>query len=202
MDFTLKIMRMAYRIPFRLAEKLELNRKMEGCILEKGACLHPESRIENYQARRGAIVIGSRCHILGQLLVLGHGGNIRIGESCYLGEDSRIWSADSITIGDRVLISHSVNIHDHNAHSLSAHNRHLHVSEIFTCGHPKKLEDVASAPIVIEDDAWIGFNSTILKGVTIGRGAIVGAATVVTNDIPAYAIVAGNPAKIIGHARS
>jgi maltose O-acetyltransferase len=75
------------------------------------------------------------------------------------------------------------------------------VSEIFTNGHPKKLEEVASAPIVIEDDAWIGFNSTILKGVTIGRGAVVGAATVVTKDIPAYAIVAGNPAKIIGHAR-
>jgi acetyltransferase-like isoleucine patch superfamily enzyme len=200
-NFALKILHRALKIPDRLTANLDRRCKMEGCVLGEAACLHAGSRIENYQARRGAIVIGSRCHILGQLLVLGHGGNIRVGRSCYLGEDSRIWSADSITIGDRVLISHSVNIHDHNAHSLSAYDRHLHVSEIFTNGHPKKLEEVASAPIVIEDDAWIGFNSTILKGVTIGRGAVVGAATVVTKDIPAYAIVAGNPAKIIGHAR-
>jgi maltose O-acetyltransferase len=51
---------------------------------------------------------------------------------------------------------------------------------------------------VIEDDVWIGFNSTILKGVTIGKGAVVGAGSVVTKDVAAYTIVAGNPAKAIG----
>ncbi|MBB5317221.1 acyltransferase [Tunturibacter empetritectus] len=184
----------------RLVEKAELLHKKESCLLGEGAHLHPSSRVENNQAKREAIVIAARSQILGQLLVLGHGGIIKIGESCFVGEHSRIWSADSIAIGDRVLISHNVNIHDHNAHSLSAEKRRLHIIEIFSKGHPVHLEDVASAPIVIEDDAWIGFNSTILKGVRIGRGAIVGAATVVTKDVPAYAIVAGNPAKTIGHA--
>jgi acetyltransferase-like isoleucine patch superfamily enzyme len=201
MSLLLKAIRKAFRILSQLAEKWEVLSKKEGCILGEGTCLHPSSRIDNYQARREAITIAAHSQILGQLLVFAHGGNIRIGESCYVGEHSRIWSADSIWIGDRVLISHSVNIHDNNSHSLSAQNRHLHVGQIFSHGHPQILDDVASVPVIIEDDAWIGFNSTLLKGVRIGRGAIVGAATVVTKDVPAYAIVAGSPAKIIGHAR-
>jgi acetyltransferase-like isoleucine patch superfamily enzyme len=201
MNMFLKIARKAFRISSQLADKMEAHFKEEECLLGEGACLHSSSRVENNQARREAITIASHSQVLGQLLVFRHGGNIRIGESCYVGEQSRIWSSDSIAIGNRVLISHNVNIHDNDSHSLSAQHRHLHSSHIFSHGHPLKLDDVASAPIVIEDDAWIGFNSTILKGVRIGRGAIVGAATVVTKDVPAYAIVAGNPAKIIGHAR-
>lgn len=54
-----------------------------------------------------------------------------------------------------------------------------------------------SAPIVIEDDAWIGFKSVILKGVRIGRGAIVASAAVVTKDVDPWTIVAGNPAKVV-----
>jgi acetyltransferase-like isoleucine patch superfamily enzyme len=201
MNLMLKAIRKFLRIPSPLTEKLDLLRKKEDCLLGEGACLHPSSRVENNQARQGAIVIAAHTHVLGQLVVLGHGGNIRIGESCFIGEHSRIWSADSITIGDRVLISHNVNIHDHNAHSLSASNRSLHFAQIFSVGHPKVLEDVTSSPVVIEDDAWIGFGSTILKGVTIGKGAIVGAAAVVTKDVAAYAIVVGNPARVVGQAR-
>jgi len=51
--------------------------------------------------------------------------------------------------------------------------------------------------LVIEDDAWIGFKATILKGVHIGRGAIVAAGSVVTHDVPAWTIVAGNPARVV-----
>lgn len=50
--------------------------------------------------------------------------------------------------------------------------------------------------IIIEDDVWIGANATILKGVTIGHGAVIGAASVVTSDIPEYAVAVGNPAKV------
>ena len=51
--------------------------------------------------------------------------------------------------------------------------------------------------VVIEDDAWIGFKSSVLKGVTIGRGAIIAAGSVVTKDVPPFTLVAGNPAKVI-----
>ena len=66
-------------------------------------------------------------------------------------------------------------------------------------GKYKNWENVKSAPIKIKDKAWIGFNSIILKGVTIGEGAIVGAGSVVTKDVADYTIVAGNPAVVVGN---
>ena len=56
---------------------------------------------------------------------------------------------------------------------------------------------VRSAPIVIEDRAWIGFNAIILKGVTIGEGSVVAAGAVVTKDVEPYTVVAGNPARVV-----
>ena len=61
----------------------------------------------------------------------------------------------------------------------------------------KDWSNVNSAPITICDDAWIGMNCIILKGVTIGEGAIVGAGSVVTKDVPAWTVVAGNPARVV-----
>lgn len=63
----------------------------------------------------------------------------------------------------------------------------------------KDWSTVKSAPIKICDKAWIGFNAIILKGVTIGEGAVVGAGAVVTHDVPPWTIVAGNPAVVKGH---
>ncbi len=201
MNPALILLRKVLRVPVRLAESLDELTKKDRCLAAPGVELHPTSRVENNQSLRSAIVIGANSHILGQLTVLKHGGSIRIGESCFVGESSRIWSAASIEIGNRVLISHNVNIHDNNSHSPSAAARHDHFKTIFASGHPAVLEDVASAPIVIHDDAWIGFNATILKGVTIGQGAVVGAGTIVTRDVEPYTIIAGNPARVIGSSR-
>ncbi|CAO5002252.1 polysialic acid O-acetyltransferase [Microcystis aeruginosa NIES-2521] len=60
-----------------------------------------------------------------------------------------------------------------------------------------KYLDIKSAPVVIEDHVWIGFNVAILKRVTIGKVAIIGAGSVVTQDVEPFTVVAGNPAKII-----
>ena len=201
-DFALRFLNKALNYLARLRTIADLSQKKQACVLGEGAVLHPLSRFENGQQDPSAIVIGAHSYIIGHIQVLGHGGNVRIGEFCFLGECSRIWSADSITIGNRVLISHNVNIHDNNSHSLSAQVRHYHVNQIISKGHPKQVEDVLSAPIVIEDDAWIGFNAIILKGVRIGKGAVVGAGAVVTKNVPDYAIVVGNPAAVVGQART
>jgi acetyltransferase-like isoleucine patch superfamily enzyme len=201
MNPLLKIIHKALQIPTSLINYFDLQLKKEGCTLASGACLHQEARILNFRQAASAISVGEGSHVRGDLVVFGYGGIIRIGTSCFVGEGSRIWSAELISIGDRVLISHGVNIHDNNSHSLSATDRQRHFKQIVSTGHPAVVNDIASAPIVIEDDAWIGFNSTILKGVTVGRGAVVGATSVVTKDVPAYTIVAGNPARCIGHAR-
>lgn len=198
MNVARRILRTAVQLPAVLAQKVDERHKRDECMVDEGVRLHRESRIWNFSGRKNAIAIGKQSQIRGELLVFGHGGSIQIGETSYVGEDSRIWSAASITIGSRVLIAHGVNIHDNISHSLSAASRHIHFMQIVSSGHPTLLDDVPSAPICIEDDAWIGFNSTILRGVTIGRGAVVGAASVVTKDVAAYTVVAGNPAKVIG----
>jgi acetyltransferase-like isoleucine patch superfamily enzyme len=155
--------------------------------------LHSAS-INNKPANRAAIEIGARSVIGGQLHVYPDGGRISIGECCFIGPGTRIWAGESIEIGNRVLISHGVNIHDNISHSLSAQERHQHFIEILERRNGA-LGDVPKKQIVIEDDAWIGFNAIVLKGVTIGRGAVVAAGAIVTKDVLPYTVVTGNVAQ-------
>ncbi|MDP9080667.1 MAG: acyltransferase [Bacteroidota bacterium] len=143
------------------------------------------------------ITIGEQSHINGELHIFGYGGEINIGKRCYVGEGTRIWSGDKIVIGDDVLISHNVNIIDTNSHEINYLERAAGFFQIITSGHPNKAVNVNTAPIIIGDNAWINFNSIILKGVTIGNGAIIAAGSVVTKDVPPFALVGGSPAKII-----
>jgi maltose O-acetyltransferase len=158
----------------------------------------PKATIHNLSKNQDLISIGSHSVVRGELLIFAHAGKIEIGDNCYIGENSRIWSAASIKIGDRVLIAHNVNIHDTNSHSVNPMLRHQHFVEMMSSDHPVSNQfDIKSKPVVIESDVWIGFNSTILKGVTIGTGAIVAACSLVTKDVLPGTIVAGNPARLI-----
>ena len=156
----------------------------------------PRARILNASGFSDRIYIGSKSLIEGELFVFAHGGRISIGESCFVGPGTRVWSAGRIDIGNRVLISHNVNIFDSLTHPLSPRVRHAQFRAIASSGHPKSI-DLAEEPVTIGDDAWIGAGATILKGVSIGACAIVGACAVVTRDVPAATIVAGNPATSI-----
>jgi len=153
-------------------------------------------QIDNHQSDINKIRIGKMTLINGHLAVFKCGGEISIGDYGYVGKDTRIWSAGKIFIGNRVLISHNVNIIDNNTHPLDPFERHLDYIHIITKGFSDSVL-LNPREIIIEDDVWIGFNSVILKGVKIGKGAIVGAGTFVTKDIPPYAVVVGNPSKII-----
>lgn len=152
--------------------------------------------IANNRGDRQFIKIGNNSWIRGHLMTLKHGGEITIGENSFVGENSRIWSSIKVAVGNNVLISHNVNIHDNSSHPLDSAERHqdfLHVRHIGL----QDTMNIGEAAIVIADNAWIGFNATILKGVTIGEGAIVGANAVITKDVPPFAVVVGNPARII-----
>lgn len=121
-----------------------------------------------------------------------------MGDWCYIGDGTRIWSAQHVEIGDRVLISFDCFVTDSLTHPLEASRRHQQFVDILTIGHPKAI-DLAESKVVISSDAWLGARVVVLRGVTIGRGAIVGAGSVVTKDVPAWTVVAGNPARIIRH---
>ncbi len=167
-------------------------------LLHQSVFLFPETSIINSLGEKEAIIVGENSVVRGELFIFAHGGRIEIGEDCYIGQGTRIWSTESIRIGDRVQIAHNVNILDNNSHSLDPTIRYRHYKQIMTSGHPKtNTFDMQSAPVVIEDDVWIGFNSIILKGVSIGKGAVVAAGSVVTKNVPACVIVAGNPATIV-----
>lgn len=156
------------------------------CLGEK-AVIHSEGMVENLAGNPSLINIGDHSHIRGRLLIYAHDGRITLGSWCYVGVRSEIWSMSEIRIGNRVLISHDVNIHDGTAHSADPKQRHEHFRRMVTDGHPFMAEDlpgVSSSPVIIEDDVWISFGVTILKGVRIGRESIIAAGSIVMQDVP------------------
>ncbi|HEX2268802.1 MAG TPA: DapH/DapD/GlmU-related protein [Pyrinomonadaceae bacterium] len=165
--------------------------------IDASVTLHPTARIDNILRNPEAMVIGAQTHIRGQLLTFWNGGKISIGKWCYVGEGTRIWSQSSISIGDYVLIAHLVDIHDTNSHPIDWRERRLDTEAILSGTYRTPTQTIC-APVVIEDDVWIGYKASVMKGVRIGRGAIVSSNAVVTKDVAAWTIVAGNPAKVIG----
>ena len=166
------------------------------CVIGRRTRLCFSAKIDNISSTSNTITIGSNSIIKGQLLVFPHGGSIDIGDWCYLGDSSRLWSSSSIRIGDRVVIAHNVNIFDSQTHPISAELRHQHFRQISLFGHPVSIA-LGEKPVHICDDVWLAAGATILRGVTVGTGAIVGAGSVVTQDVPPWTMVAGNPAKIV-----
>ncbi|MGE4442604.1 MAG: DapH/DapD/GlmU-related protein [Desulfomicrobium sp.] len=122
------------------------------------------------------------------------GCKISIGSRTFIGM-STIKCAEGINIGDDVLISSGVTIVDHDSHSILFENR---VNDVLNWMNGIKYWDhVKSNEINIHDKSWIGMHVIILEGVTIGEGAVVGAGSVVTRDVAAYTLVAGNPARFV-----
>lgn len=166
------------------------------CIKDNGAVIYPEAKIQNSSNIKDNIIIGEQSHILGTLLVWENCGKIQIGKSTYIGDGSKVYSAKSIKIGDRVQIAHDCNIFDNNIHSLNPYERYEEFMHNVS-KRVKKLYPLNEKEVIIEDDAWIGANVSILKGVKIGKGAIVGIGSVVVKDVDDYEIVVGNPARVI-----
>ncbi len=189
-------------LPVRTIELLlkenSINKCNQSVILGNGSQFYEEAKVVNMQGNKKVIDIGESTHIRGSLQVFKQGGKISIGNYCYLGENSYIWSAGEVSIGDNVLISHGVNIHDNISHPLNAKARHKDFLRIIGVkDYPIENFDLNPKKVIIEKDVWIGFNSIILKGVIIGEGAIIGAGSVVTKDVPAWTVIGGNPAKVI-----
>ena len=103
---------------------------------------------------------------------------VTIGKNVFVNSNALMMSRGGITIEDDVMIAANV--------SLLTNNHDLYEREILLC-----------KPIVIKQGAWIGAGATILPGVTVGKYAVVGASSVVTHDVPDYAVVVGSPAKVI-----
>ncbi len=134
--------------------------------------------------------------------------NVRVGERFHVGPLSRIWAPNSLVIGDDcyvgkyctievdgvigngVLIANNVGLVGRNDHDIYEVGKLIRLAR--WVGDPDFHPEKGS--LEVKDDVWIGFGAVVLSGITIGRGAVVAAGSVVTKDVPPYAIVAGNPA--------
>jgi len=131
------------------------------------------------------IIIGKNSRISSFAKIKVNNGLIKIGENCTVNSFCFIYAdKGGLEIGDNVLISPGVGIFGSNY-------------EYNDETKPLIEQDIISKGIKIEDDVWIGSNSTILDGVTVGKGSVVGAGSVVTKDIPPFSLAFGVPAKVI-----
>ncbi len=110
-----------------------------------------------------------------------------IGKNVFIGHGSAFMLASSITIGDYCLIGGGVRIQDNDGHPLDPELRKRR----------EKVSDKNIAAVVLGENVWVGARATILKGVTIGDNAVIGTGSIVTKDVAAGAVVAGNPARVI-----
>lgn len=133
---------------------------------------------------RGRLFLKSEAKISFGSAIKCYGGSVLISKNTFLGEYVIIYGHGGVEIGSNTLIA---------MHTCIVSSNHT---------IPTKREKIRDMPDIllptkIGNDVWIGANCTILGGVTVGDGAVIGAGSVVTKDIPAYAIAFGNPAKVI-----
>lgn len=147
--------------------------------------------------KRENVRIGNHGYIGCQFQAL-CGGKITVGDNTFIGVGTTIQAKNLVEIGDNVIIANGVLIVDNNNHptdptsrlAMSACDDYM-TDELWTWKYAE------SKPIKIENNVWIGKNATVMKGVTVGEGSIIALGAIVTRDVPAYTIVAGNPAAVV-----
>lgn len=144
-----------------------------------------------------ALVIGSHCTMDGVLFAAGQHGRISIGDFCYF-TNAVILCEQEICIGNYVVIGWNATIADSDYHPAAPAERIADAIALSPLGAGRPRPIFPKAPVIIEDDVWIGPMAAILKGVRIGQGSVIEAGAVVTRDVPARSRVAGNPARIVG----
>lgn len=142
---------------------------------------------------RGAVRHGRNFH-LGLWSIVWAPHSMQIGDAVYIGKMCTV-ECDG-EIGNGVMLANNVGLigrYDHDYRRIGKWIRYAP-----WIGDPEYAGPGRGSRIVIEDDVWVGYGATVLSGICVGRGAIVAAGSVVTKDVRAYDIVAGNPARPIG----
>lgn len=144
-----------------------------------------------YISGRGDIVIGNNVRLSGRsvfgLSSKHYRPDVKIGDNTFIGHVCVFNCAKKIVIGKNCFIASGVRMSDNDGHPLNYEDRRNHL--------PPNKNDIKD--VIIGDDVWIGTDAVILKGVKVGDKAVIASRAVVTKDIPAGAVVAGNPAKIV-----
>lgn len=144
----------------------------------------------------GRIVVEDRSLVEGVLVAETAESFILIGHNTFIGGRSLVDCVEEISIGNDVLISHDCLIMDSDNHSIHYRDRQKDLQD-WRRNQDHDWSTTQTRPVRVDNGAWVGARAIILKGVTVGEGAVVAAGSVVTKDVPSYTIVAGNPAKVV-----
>jgi acetyltransferase-like isoleucine patch superfamily enzyme len=168
------------------------------CAMGPGTVIRGSLAFKRFQSHRDdALVIGENSTLDGVQFALGADGRIRIGDFCYF--TSAVLLAEvEISIGSYVVIGWNTTIADTDFHPIAPALRILDARALSPLGRDHERPPILRAPVVIEDDVWIGPSVAILKGVRIGRGAFIEPGAVVTRDVRPGTRVVGNPAREAG----
>jgi maltose O-acetyltransferase len=185
------VFRTYQRLRRRLSTHLATGAARSSGIIGPGSRFGPGGEILNIHGDQSRVRIGANGFVDGSLQVFAHEGRIDIGDWFYLGPRSTVWSSSpgGVKIGNRVLVSFDVHIHDTNSHPMDPEARFAQTEAIFLRGHPRTDPGISAAPVIIGDDVWIGHGAVIMKGVTIGDRAIIGARAIVRQDVPADSLI-------------
>ncbi|MFT6976702.1 MAG: acetyltransferase-like isoleucine patch superfamily enzyme [Shewanella psychromarinicola] len=153
------------------------------------------------------IHIGEQCFIAPQAQLFAEPGrDISIGDQCMIAAD--VFMHGPITLGNEVAINHGCSLDGgRNGIKIGSQTRIANNVTIYAFNHgmspdtPVYQQPATSKGVVIGQDVWIGAQAGIVDGVTVGDHAVIGMGCIVTKDVPHYAIVAGNPARVIGDRR-
>ncbi len=169
---------------------------VDPALLQVGADSTVACQIERRYHGRGRVTVGADSKVVGLLVLECERSEIRIGNNSLVSEGTLLAAVESITIEDDVLISFGCRIMDSDSHSLSYKERR---GDLQRWRQPRQFDfgSARTRPVRICQGAWIGADVTILKGVRVGTGAIVGAGSVVVSDVPDWTVVAGNPARVV-----
>lgn len=176
--------------------KIERNIKKKGVFLGSNHRFTPFSVISLEDgAKKENVVIEDGVWAEGKICVQNE-GKVRLCEHCKIATTTIIMCSNSVTIGAYTAIAEQTTICDNNNHPISpAFRKKMRLTPV---GDQMRMwKYSSSAPIVIGENCWIGSHVRICKGVTIGDNSVVAACSVVTKDVPANCIVAGNPAKVV-----
>jgi acetyltransferase-like isoleucine patch superfamily enzyme len=187
-------------------KRAKVRHKRLSCYIKSGnSHLFPAFTINlnNPQVDKIYVEVGNDTILDCQITFESQEGKVVVGDNSFIG-GSHLICRNKIVIEDNVFMAWGSCIYDHNSHSLDYRDREEDIVQQlrdYRLGQNfianKNWGVVDSKPILIKSNAWIGMNCVILKGVTIGEGAIVGAGSVVTKDVPDWTLVGGNPAKVI-----
>ncbi len=168
-----------------------------GCWLERKACF---ARFRS--ARDPGLTLGDRVRVhTWSVFNIEPEGSVEVGDDSIL-VGATFMCAGRIVVGRRVVISYHVTIADSDFHPIDPEARKRDAIANAPFGDKSKRPACKSRPVEIGDDVEIGIGAIILKGVKIGPGARIGAGAVVLREVPAGAIVEGNPARVVSDAES